>query len=121
MSHLDRHRPYRRSHTARNAAATTAVDSAISDAGDNALSSVEWLGSLVSKNSNQEFAKSGFSSDKDDSNIDGTGGSVYSNLASTIDADENKEGQVWAALANLEKDSKFATSFLTMFVHALFL
>jgi hypothetical protein len=84
------------------------MDSVINDAGDKALSSVEWLGSLVSRNANQEVEISTTRKDKDEANIDGTGGSVYSNLASTIDADENKERQVWAALANLEKDSKLS-------------
>ena len=92
-----------RRHSARGAAST--ADTVIRDAGDRALSSVQWFGSLVSKNANQNLDDS--LSEKDSANIDGTGGSVYSNLASTIDADENKERQVWAALANLEKDSKW--------------
>ena len=91
-----------RRHSAIGVAST--ADTAIRDAGDRALSSVQWFGSLVSKNANQNLDDS--LSEKDSANIDGTGGSVYSNLASTIDADENKGRQVWAALANLEKDSK---------------
>jgi hypothetical protein len=91
-------------------AATTAAatDDVIKDVGDQALSSVQWIGSLVSRSANNADGRD-FTSEKDNANIDGTGGSVYSNLASTIDADENKERQVWAALANLEKDSKLAT------------
>lgn len=83
---------------------TTAV---VKNAGDAALNRVEWFGSLVS--SSRPTASSSTSSAADeavDSKIDGTGGTVYNKLASTIDADGNKGRQVWAALANLEKDSK---------------
>ena len=89
-------------------AATTVDGGVVKHAGDKALSSVEWFGSLVSKSTvDKRVATSNTDEkEKDASKVDGTGGSVYNRLASTIDADENKERQVWAALANLEKDSK---------------
>ena len=91
-------------------AATTAAagggGGVVKNAGDSALSSVQWFGSLVSRSANQPIEDTAAEKEKDKSKIDGTGGSVYNRLASTIDADENKERQVWAALANLEKDSK---------------
>ena len=85
--------------------AATTADGVVKNAGDSALSSVEWFGSLVSKSDNPQ-PTSIDETVTEKGNIDGTGGSVYNRLASTIDADENKETQVWAALANLEKDSK---------------
>ena len=85
--------------------AATTADGVVKNAGDSALSSVEWFGSLVSKSDNPQPTSIG-ETVTEKGNIDGTGGSVYNRLASTIDADENKETQVWAALANLEKDSK---------------
>lgn len=90
-----------------SAAATTG--DVLKDAGDNALSSVQWFGSLVSKSAGQSIDDTAAESEKDKSSIDGTGGSVYSRLATTIDLpeDKQKERQVWAALANLEKDSKY--------------
>ena len=87
----------------------TTADAMIKNAGDTALSKVQWFGSLVSKNANQDLSDTA-AEKQDKSNVDGTGGSVYNKLASTIDADENKERQVWAALANLEKDSKYRTN-----------
>ena len=80
----------------------------VKSAGDSALSSVQWLGSLVSRSAGQRFEDTAAELEKDKSKVDGTGGSVYSRLASTIDApEEQKERQVWAALANLEKDSTY--------------
>ena len=87
--------------------AATTADDVIKNAGDSALSSVEWFGSLVSKNANQVTDRATVEEKKQKANIDGTGGSVMSRLSSTIDAKEKKESQVWAALANLEKDSTF--------------
>jgi len=87
-------------------AASTGVT--IKNAGDSALSSVQWLGSLVSRSRGQRFEDTAAEVEKDKTKVDGTGGSVYSKLASTIDApEEQRERQVWAALANLEKDSKW--------------
>ena len=85
----------------------TSTGMTVKGAGDNALSSVQWLGSLVSRSRGQRFEDTAAELEKDKSQVEGTGGSVYSKLASTIDAPEEKqERQVWAALANLEKDSK---------------
>lgn len=86
-------------------ATAVASNNAVKSAGDAALKRVEWFGSLVSRNADQKSVDDSTEA-KDESKIDGTGGTVYSKLAKTIDADENKERQVWAALANLEKDSK---------------
>ena len=83
-------------------AAATGED-VIKNAGDGALKSVEWFGSLVSRSASGDDQSDGENGKGD---VGGTGGSVYNKLSTTIDADEKKETQVWAALANLEKDSK---------------
>ena len=86
-------------------AAATGED-VIKTAGDGALNSVEWFGSLVSRSASGDLERSNDVEEEERADIGGTGGSVYNKLSKTIDTDEGKETQVWAALANLEKDSK---------------
>lgn len=87
--------------------AVAASDNMVKHAGDTALNRVEWFGSLVSKSAEQSRQFSKTKEPRDERELEGTGGTVYSKLATTVDSvDVNKERQVWAALANLEQDSK---------------
>jgi hypothetical protein len=87
--------------------AAASTDHMVKSMGEEALSKVQWLGSIVSRNADQPmFDENEYEENIDKEKVDGTGGTVYSRLATNVDGDRKKDRQVWIALANLEKDSK---------------